>query len=315
MVPWSTQKAATSTQNPTISAAVQNPEAETKETPEDNKAIEEAVPQQEETELIELLTEDMDKCCLILREGEEFANLYYEPDTESRVICEIPANEYVYLVKYNKYWSNVYYQGQLGYVENEKLAMYNPKPKTVIAEETPAEDIINEETLSEEDILVEINVPDSEIAEEIDESYEADSEVMTEEETQITTGNEESIVTEITEEQTTVGNEETENSETAEKTEESGEETENTRNLELRKVYLTTNVEGRDFYYIGQKINLYANLEGFENEEYTIQWQCSTDRINFEDIPGASGDSYSFIMDENTFNYLWSFRVILNSCE
>lgn len=277
--------------------------------------------QTEETEQLADPTENMDKCCLILRAGEEFANLYTDPDLDSPVICQIPANEYVYMMGYDIQWSNVYYKDHMGYIENEKLAIYNPQPKQEettedISTEDTIEDNINEETPIEEDITTEVNEPDSEIAEVIDESYEADSEVMTEEETQITTGNEESIITEITEEeQTTVGNEETENSETTEETEETGEETENTDEYEFRKMYLTTNVDGTDIYYVGQEINLLANLEGFDDVDYTIQWQCSKDRVNMEDIPGATGTTYSFIMNETTFYYKWSFRVILNNAE
>lgn len=261
-------------------------------------------------------TENMDKCCLILRAGEEFANLYTDPDLDSPVICQIPANEYVYMMGYDLQWSNVYYKDQMGYIENEKLAIYNPKPKQEEAEDIPTEDIINEETPSEEVITDEVNEPDSEIAEVIDESYEADSEVMTEEETQITTGNEESIITEITEEeQTTVGNEETENSETAEETEGTGEETENIVDYEFRKMHLKSNIDGQKNFYIGQVVNMYAELEGFEGLDYTIQWQCSKDRVNMEDIPGATGPDYSFIMDETTFYYIWTYRVILDNAE
>lgn len=276
--------------------------------------------QTEETEQPADPTENMDKCCLILRAGEEFANLYTDPDLNSPVICQIPANEYVYMMGYDIQWSNVYYKDQMGYIENEKLAMYNPRPKEEEAEDIPTEDTIedniNEETPIEEDITTEVNEPDSEIAEVIDESYEADSEVMTEEETQITTGNEESIITEITEEeQTTVGNEETGNSETEEITEETGEETENIEDYEFRKMHLKSNIDGQKNFYVGQVVNMYAELEGFEGLDYTIQWQCSKDRVNMEDIPGATGPTYSFVMDETTFYYIWTYRVILDNAE
>lgn len=272
--------------------------------------------QTEETKQPADPTENMDKCCLILRAGEEFANLYTDPDLDSSVICQIPANEYVYMMGYDLQWSNVYYKDQMGYIENEKLAIYNPKPKQEEAEDIPTEDIFNEETPSEEVITDEVNEPDSEIAEVINESQESDSKVMGAKDSQTTIGDEESIVTETTEEeQTTVGNEETENSETEGITEETGEETENTDDYEFRKMYLTSNVDGVKNFFIGQEIVMHANLEGFENVNYTIQWQCSKDLINMEDIPGATGDSYSFSMDENTFQYMWSFRVILNDSD
>lgn len=245
-------------------------------------------------------TENMDKCCLILRAGEEFANLYTDPDLDSPVICQIPANEYVYMMGYDLQWSNVYYKDHMGYIENEKLAIYNPQPKQEAdaEEDIQSEDIVNEGMPSEENITPDENG----IATEIPEANEVIDDVTTE-------------IAATGDEQTVVGVEETENTETEEIEEETEEEAENNKDYEFKKMYLTTNVDGTNNYYIGQEINLFANLEGFENEEYTIQWQCSKDRVNMEDIPGATGSTYSFVMDEITFYYKWSFRVIIDSAE
>lgn len=251
--------------------------------------------QTEETEQPADPTENMDKCCLILRAGEEFANLYTDPDLDSPVICQIPANEYVYMMGYDLQWSNVYYKDQMGYIENEKLAIYNPQPKQKenVEENIPSEDIINEEKPSAE------NITPDETETDIPEENEMVNEVTTE-------------IAASGDEQTVVCTEETENAETEKETEE---ETENTDEYEFRKMHLRSNIDGMKNFYVGQEVNMYAELEGFDNLDYSIQWQCSKDRVNMEDIPGATGPTYSFIMDETTFYYIWTYRVILNNEE
>lgn len=245
-------------------------------------------------------TENMDKCCLILRAGEEFANLYTDPDLDSPVICQIPANEYVYMMGYDLQWSNVYYKDQMGYIENEKLAIYNPQPKQEAdaEEEIPSEEIVNEETPSEENITPDETETDTEISEE----NEMVDKVTTE---TATTGDE----------QTKVGNEETEDNDINDTVEETEEEKEDIDEYRFKTVMLTTSLDGKNEVRIGTKVYLYADLEGFGEEEYTIQWQCCKDGINMEDIQGATGDSYCFIMNETTYHYKWSFRVIMKTTD
>lgn len=59
----------------------------------------------------------------------------------------------------------------------------------------------------------------------------------------------------------------------------------------------------------GEQIYLTSYLEGFEGLTVTFQWQ--RDRGNgWEDIPGATSDSYSFTATEETILYSW--RVIVS---
>ena len=60
--------------------------------------------------------------------------------------------------------------------------------------------------------------------------------------------------------------------------------------------------------YVGAKITLTATLTGFENKNYTLQWQYSTDLENWIDVPGAHDITYTYTLDETTTNYTW--RVV-----
>ncbi len=60
----------------------------------------------------------------------------------------------------------------------------------------------------------------------------------------------------------------------------------------------------------GAVVNLSSELIGFENKEYTLQWQHSTDGENWIDEPGANEDTYSFILSEENARYYW--RIVAN---
>lgn len=57
--------------------------------------------------------------------------------------------------------------------------------------------------------------------------------------------------------------------------------------------------------YIGAKITLFGELTGFENRNYTLQWQYSTDLVNWVDVPGANDINYTYTLDELTTTYTW----------
>ncbi len=52
-----------------------------------------------------------------------------------------------------------------------------------------------------------------------------------------------------------------------------------------------------------------AVLYGYEDVAYRIQWQHSTDGKNWEDIPGAEGDSYTVIATEENYLDFWRAAV------
>ena len=60
--------------------------------------------------------------------------------------------------------------------------------------------------------------------------------------------------------------------------------------------------------YKGTVIKLTAHLTGFDGVEYSLQWQRSEDLRNWEDIPGATGENFTYELNEDTARYTW--RVI-----
>lgn len=59
--------------------------------------------------------------------------------------------------------------------------------------------------------------------------------------------------------------------------------------------------------YVGAKITLTGELTGFENKQYTLQWQYSTDTDsdNWIDVPDAHDLTYTYTLDETTTHYTW----------
>ena len=60
--------------------------------------------------------------------------------------------------------------------------------------------------------------------------------------------------------------------------------------------------------YVGTKITLTAEMIGFENVDYKLQWQYSTDKKEWIDEPGANGDSFTYELNQTTARYIW--RVV-----
>ena len=74
-------------------------------------------------------------------------------------------------------------------------------------------------------------------------------------------------------------------------------------------VYITANVDENSDQLEGTKVVLTAHVEGYENTEYSYQWQKSIDGENWIDISGATDSEYTFTLTEETGDYTW--RVIL----
>ena len=60
--------------------------------------------------------------------------------------------------------------------------------------------------------------------------------------------------------------------------------------------------------YAGTKITLTAVLNGFDNKDFTLQWQYSTDQKKWTDVDGETGMTMTFKLDEHTATYFW--RVV-----
>ena len=77
-----------------------------------------------------------------------------------------------------------------------------------------------------------------------------------------------------------------------------------------RAIMLTSDWPAGEPAYAGTIITMTAELIGFENVDYTLQWQYSTDNKEWTDIPGANDISYTFELNETTCMNTW--RVVAN---
>jgi hypothetical protein len=58
-------------------------------------------------------------------------------------------------------------------------------------------------------------------------------------------------------------------------------------------------------------VTLTAHPVGFEDVEFTVQWQYSTDMENWTDVEeGGNGLTYTYVLDKTTVKYKW--RVIVS---
>lgn len=75
-----------------------------------------------------------------------------------------------------------------------------------------------------------------------------------------------------------------------------------------RSVTITSDWDG-GLGYIGLKITLTSHLTGFTAGKYTLQWQHSTDGVNWIDEEGATADTFTYVLNETTTHYSW--RVVV----
>lgn len=79
-----------------------------------------------------------------------------------------------------------------------------------------------------------------------------------------------------------------------------------------RSVKVVSSLEGVETVEEGTSITLTAELTGFDDVEYEIQWQQSTDGVDWEDVDGANDIEYTFDITEETDGYLWRVGVFLS---
>ena len=76
-----------------------------------------------------------------------------------------------------------------------------------------------------------------------------------------------------------------------------------------RDIKVTAAWEGEELYF-GDLVTLTAELIGYENAVYIVQWQTSEDGVNWTDVEGATELIYEFaVTEENCQNY---WRLIVN---
>ena len=64
-----------------------------------------------------------------------------------------------------------------------------------------------------------------------------------------------------------------------------------------------------DVVELGGDMVLTAVLTGFEDLNYTLQWQFSTDNANWADVDGATGSTLRVLMNEENRDYFWRVSV------
>ena len=62
---------------------------------------------------------------------------------------------------------------------------------------------------------------------------------------------------------------------------------------------------------IGDTAHFKAVLEGYEGLEYTVQWQYSTDRETWYDIPDETSETMDIVITKTRNEYYWRFMVYL----
>ena len=83
---------------------------------------------------------------------------------------------------------------------------------------------------------------------------------------------------------------------------------------EERSIEIYISYEGEEVHF-GDTVTLYAVLKGYENCEFTVQWQQSKDNQNYEDIAGQNGLSYTFEVTEDNYTDCWRLAVIITAVE
>lgn len=59
----------------------------------------------------------------------------------------------------------------------------------------------------------------------------------------------------------------------------------------------------------GDTAHFVATLNGYDKVDYSIQWQCSEDDINWNDIYGATEETMDVIASEENYLYYWRLMV------
>jgi uncharacterized repeat protein (TIGR02543 family) len=74
---------------------------------------------------------------------------------------------------------------------------------------------------------------------------------------------------------------------------------------ELLEIKITSDWPAGKIGHVGDQIKLTAELTGFENKEYILKWQYSTDLENWTDVPNEHDITYTYTLDETTTHYTW----------
>ena len=65
-----------------------------------------------------------------------------------------------------------------------------------------------------------------------------------------------------------------------------------------------------DPLHFNDTVTFIAIIQGYDNIDYTIQWQYSTDNNNWYDIAGANDLTYSITVTQDNYRHYWRVCVI-----
>lgn len=75
-----------------------------------------------------------------------------------------------------------------------------------------------------------------------------------------------------------------------------------------RRIEVYVSWEG-EYLELGDRVTLNAVLYGYENTEYTLQWQSSPDGAAWSNVPGANQKGLSFTLTAENMNNFWRILV------
>lgn len=61
--------------------------------------------------------------------------------------------------------------------------------------------------------------------------------------------------------------------------------------------------------YFGDEVTLVAELHGYENTVYTVQWETSKDDVNWTEVEGATELTHMFVVTEENWQDFWRLTV------
>ncbi|MEG0050426.1 MAG: hypothetical protein RR865_14825, partial [Clostridia bacterium] len=77
--------------------------------------------------------------------------------------------------------------------------------------------------------------------------------------------------------------------------------------LNSRSIEITASWKNEQLI-LGDHVTLTATLHGYESVE-SLQWQMSSDNINWSDVDGANEESYSYQLNEENCTNYWRISV------
>ena len=163
-----------------------------------------------------------------------------------------------------------------------------------------------------------VSVPENVTAEEITEAEDNQADTTETVEEEIEVQNDPADVTIDAEEENTEDSteevEETEENEVEEISEEESEESieealDPDRYVEIQLSW------GDEEAAVGSTAHFTAVLHGYDNVEYTLQWQHSTDSENWENVENATDTTYDVVATKDNCHDTWRVKVVITGTE